>query len=83
MFSRRTASFSTALREDPEHLVLYSIDVASGAEKTIGSFSREFRPASNLHPAIRFSLTPDGKSFVYSAGTFTSNIWMLSGALTP
>jgi hypothetical protein len=71
------------VREDPDRLVLYSIDVASGAEKTIGSISREFRPASNLHPAVRFSLAPDGKSFVYSAGTFRSNIWMLSGALAP
>ena len=59
------------------------MDVASGAEKTLGSVGREFRPASNLHPAIRFSLAPDGKSFVYAAGTFRSNLWMLTGALTP
>jgi Tol biopolymer transport system component len=71
------------LRDDPENEVLFSVDVATGAEKTLGIIGKEFRPASNLHPAIRFSLAPGGRSFVYAAGTFRSNLWMLTGALTP
>ncbi|HSU66297.1 MAG TPA: protein kinase [Tepidisphaeraceae bacterium] len=71
------------LRQEPDRTVLYSITIANNAQKTIGSFGREFRPESSLHPAVRFSLAPDGKSFVYSAGTFSSNLWMLTGALTP
>jgi Tol biopolymer transport system component len=71
------------LRDDADRTTLFSVDVASGAEKTIGTLGREFRPASNLHPAVRFSLAPDGKSFVYPAGVFRSNLWMLTGALKP
>ncbi len=71
------------IRDEKDGEVLFSVDIATGGEKTIGSFAREFRPASNLHPAIRFSLAPDGKSIVYAAGTFHTNLWMLAGALTP
>jgi hypothetical protein len=28
---------------------------------------------------VVFSLAPDGKSFIYGSGTFTSNLWMLEG----
>jgi hypothetical protein len=71
------------LRDDPDHEVLFSVNVATGFEKTLGNIGREFRPNSNFHPALRFSLSPDGKSFVYPAGTFHSNLWMLTGALAP
>jgi len=40
---------------------------------------QNFRPASNLNPAIRFSLAPDGKSFVYSSPRSASNLWILEG----
>jgi Tol biopolymer transport system component len=69
------------LREEADRTVLYSLTIATNAQKTIGSFGREFRPGSNLHPAVRFSVAPDGKSFVYTAGTFSSNLWLLTGAL--
>jgi Tol biopolymer transport system component len=71
------------LRDEQERETLFSVDVATGAEKTIGTLGSEFRPASNVRPAIRFSLAPDGKSFIYSAGVFRSNLWMLTGALKP
>jgi Tol biopolymer transport system component len=67
------------IRPDKERELLFSIDIASGAEKIIGDLGDEFRPNSNLNPAIRFSMAPDGKSFVYSAGKFKRNLWMLEG----
>jgi hypothetical protein len=67
------------LRSAADRVVLFSLDIASGAEKIIGDAGREFSPASNLHPAIRFSLAPDGRSIVYGAGQFKTNLWMLDG----
>jgi Tol biopolymer transport system component len=59
--------------------VLFSVDLAGKAKKIIGSAGRQFRPGSNLHPAIRFSLSPDGKSIAFGAGQFKSDLWMLAG----
>ena len=67
------------LRTDNDRVLLFSIPATGGAEKEIGDVGREFRPNSNLHPGIRFSVAPDGKSFVYGAGQFKSNLWMLEG----
>jgi len=71
------------LREEPDGVTLFSLDVASGAQKNIGKLGAEFRPQSDLHPAVRFSLAPDGKSFVYAAAKYRSNLWMLNGAVKP
>ena len=60
-------------------MTLFSIDLNGGSEKKLGTLTTELRPVSNLHPAIRFSLAPDGKSFVYGVGKFNSNLWMLEG----
>jgi len=58
---------------------LFSVDVASGAEKIIGSIGKEYHPASNLNPAMRFSLAPDGKSIAFGVGRFKDGLWMLEG----
>jgi hypothetical protein len=67
------------VRAEQEHNMLFSVDVATGSEKVIGDLGKDFRPASGLNPGIRFSLAPDGKSFVYSTRTFKRNLWMLEG----
>jgi Tol biopolymer transport system component len=59
--------------------VLFSVDLTGGAKKEIGSVGRQFRPGSNLHPSIRFSLSPDGKSITFGAGQFKSDLWLLQG----
>jgi serine/threonine protein kinase/Tol biopolymer transport system component len=69
--------YSIGSDRGPEDLL--RIDIATGAETVIGNVGREFRPGSNLSPSIRLSLAPDGKSFIYGSGTFTSNLWMLEG----
>ena len=67
------------LRPNDQGEELFTVDIASGAEKVIGNVGRENRPRSNLNPAMRLSLAPDGKSIAYGIGKFKSNLWMLEG----
>ena len=67
------------LRHEGARELLFSVDVASGAEKVIGDVGRDFAPRGDLHPGIRFSLAPDGKSFVYASGGVKSNLWLMEG----
>jgi dipeptidyl aminopeptidase/acylaminoacyl peptidase len=67
------------IRHDGERNLLFSLEVAGGAEKVLGDLGREFAPASSFSPAIRFSPAPDGHTFVYSIATRHSNLWMFEG----
>jgi Tol biopolymer transport system component len=67
------------IRADGDRNLLFSVDIASGAEKVIGDLGVDFRPDSSLNPGIRFSLAPDGKSFVYARGKIKNNLWLLEG----
>jgi Tol biopolymer transport system component len=67
------------IRRDGDKELLFSLDVASGTEKVMGDLGTEFHPLLTFHPAMRFSLTPDGKSFVYTVGSTHSNLWMFEG----
>ena len=67
------------IRADGDRNLLFSVDENGGAEKTIGDLGADFRPGSSLMPGIRFSLAPDGKSFVYATGKFKRNLWLLEG----
>jgi hypothetical protein len=67
------------IRIDGAHNWLFSLDVATGTEKRLGDLGEGFAPQSGFHPAIRFSLAPDGKSFVYNVNTTHSNLWMFEG----
>ena len=78
VFSRDGRSLY-GVRSEQQRQVLFSIDVASGAERIISEVDGELRPASPLTPSIRFSLAPDGKSFVYGTGNVKTNMWLLEG----
>ncbi len=67
------------IRRDGDKELLFSLDVASGAEKVMGDLGTEFHPGLTFHPAIRFSLAPDGKSFVYPVGSTRKNLWLFEG----
>jgi Tol biopolymer transport system component len=67
------------LRSNDNGLTLFTVDVASGAEKIVGAIGKEYEPGSNLNPAMRFSLAPDGKSIAFGVGRFKDNLWMLEG----
>jgi Tol biopolymer transport system component len=58
---------------------LFSVDVATGTERIIGNVGPGVRPRSNLNPAVRLSLAPDGKSLVFGTITPRSSLWMLEG----
>jgi hypothetical protein len=54
---------------------LYSVDVRTGAEKFLAPIDL---PASVANIA-GFSIHPDGKRFLTSAGKFPFTVWMLEG----
>ena len=56
---------------------LFSLNIATGAEKALGNLGKDFTPSSNLMPGIRFSMAPDGKSFVYGVSKSRSNLWTI------
>jgi len=67
------------IRPEGDRNLLFSVDIAGNTEKIIRDLGAEFRPGSSLSPGIRFSLAPDGKSFVYGIGKTKSNLWLLEG----
>jgi Tol biopolymer transport system component len=67
------------IESNREHNLLFRIDVATNAETVVAELSREFQPDSDVGPEIRFSLAPDGKTFVYSVLRSSQNMWMLTG----
>ncbi len=67
------------MRSEPEHLMLITVDIQSGAEKVIGDVGRDYVPGSYVAPSIHFSVSPDGKSIVYSTAEFKTNLWLLDG----
>jgi Tol biopolymer transport system component len=70
------------LRPENGQQTLFSIDVASGVERTIAS-GISFEPRSYQNPSIRLSLAPDGKSIVYGTGLRRYDLWMLEGFMSP
>jgi Tol biopolymer transport system component len=67
------------IRVEPDRRTLYSLDIATKEEKTIGEISKDFTPASYNNPGIRLSLSPDGKSILYPAARTMSSLWMTEG----
>jgi len=45
----------------------------------LGDLGNEFSPSTNLMTGFRYSLAPDGKSFVYAVLKSKENLWMLEG----
>lgn len=61
------------------------MSVEGGTEKTIGSFGQEHHPATFGGPAMRLSLTPDGKRITFSTSKSSFNLWLieLNGVTLP
>jgi Tol biopolymer transport system component len=58
---------------------LFSLDLETAKLHDIKLVDNTLRPGSALNPAIRFTLSPDGKSFAYSIAKHSGSIWMLQG----
>ena len=77
IYGIRRADSSTGAERAADRLELFSMSVAGGTEKTIGSFAREHLPVTLGGPATRLSLTPDGKSITFSTNRSSSNLWLI------
>ena len=66
------------LRTENGRQTLFSIDVATGTRRAIGS-ANTYPPLGTLNPSIRFSVAPDGRSMVYSTGLIRTSLWLLEG----
>lgn len=71
------------IRNEGDHQILYSLDLATKAEKTIGDVGKEFTPLSYINPGLRLSLSPDGKRILYSTYRVNGSLWMLEGFQGP
>lgn len=58
---------------------LFSVSVAGGPTKIIGTLFRGNLPSVTYNPALRLSLTPDGKNLTFSTLKATSNLWLMDG----
>jgi len=63
--------------------VLFSLDPATRKQKVIKDLGKSFVPLSPFNPGLRFSMAPDGKSFVYPTNTQRTDLWMLKGYRQP
>jgi dipeptidyl aminopeptidase/acylaminoacyl peptidase len=70
--------YTVALQEDggPQ---LVSVDVRSGAVKGVGSYGPALRFGTPMPPGLRFTLSPDGGSFLATARRFPMDLWLLEG----
>jgi eukaryotic-like serine/threonine-protein kinase len=87
VFSKDGKLLYGILTSDPktgrQGATLFSLNVETLERKVIKELGDGFSPASNFIPGIRFSLAPDGKSFVYSTAKSKRDIWMLQGFSEP
>jgi Tol biopolymer transport system component/DNA-binding winged helix-turn-helix (wHTH) protein len=68
---------------DPQNVVLFSLNPITLKVRDIRNLGAKFAPVSQLSPGIRFSLSPDGRSLVYSTFRGHSDLWLLDGLRQP
>lgn len=62
---------------------IVEINVATGAERLISVMPQDYRVRAILSPALRISLSPDGKSLATSIGVISGDLWQLENFLPP
>jgi Tol biopolymer transport system component len=68
---------------DQDRFSLFSLDPVKLKQKIIRELSTDFWPASPWSAGVRFSLAPDGMSFVYGTHNERMDLWMLQGYRQP
>jgi len=68
---------------DRNRFTLFSLDPVTLKQRVIKELGSDLRPATGFVMGIRFSLAPDGKSFVYSSENYRHDLWMLQGFRQP
>ena len=66
-----------------DHDELFSLDPTTLKMKVIKDIGREWAPRDDLLPGVRFSMAPDGKSFVYAVSKIEYDLYMLQGYRQP
>jgi Tol biopolymer transport system component len=68
------------VRWDTDHETLFSTDLSGKMQNVILRLDADYRPSSSLGPAIRLSLSPDGKSIAYGhSRNANRSLWLLEG----
>ncbi len=65
------------------HTMLFSLDPVTHKQTVIKELSMDLWPESPSIAGVRFSVAPDGKSFVYSTADNRKDLWMLTGYRQP
>jgi eukaryotic-like serine/threonine-protein kinase len=68
---------------DKDRATLFSLDPKTLKQKVIKELGKDDMPGENFGPSIRFSVAPDGKSFVYTTAKYRNDLWMLQGYQQP
>ena len=58
---------------------LFSLDIKTKNQKVIGEFDKDLRPSTYVNPGVQLSLSPDGKSILFSSVRHNTSIWMMEG----
>jgi Tol biopolymer transport system component len=82
MFSRDGKRLYGIRNKDTENK-LFALDLAARSVTDMRDVGKEFAPASDYNPGIRFTLTPDGKTITYASGTYKADLWLLEGFQQP
>jgi hypothetical protein len=67
------------VRSEDDRQLLFSIPAGGGPKKTIGEIPRELAPRMLFNIGMRYSVSPDGKSLLYSTVSTKTSLWMLEG----
>ena len=66
-----------------QRATLFSLDPSTLKQKVIRELGKDLAPRSPDSPGIRFSMAPDGKSFVYPTEHYREDLWILTGYRQP
>jgi serine/threonine protein kinase/Tol biopolymer transport system component len=67
----------------PTRATLFSLDPATLKQTVIGELGKDLAPQSADEPGIRFSMAPDGKTFVIPTAYNRADLWILTGYRQP
>jgi eukaryotic-like serine/threonine-protein kinase len=68
---------------DRDRATLFSLDPMTLKRKVIKELGKDFQPNRTFVLGVRFSISPDDRSLIYSTGKYWSDLWMLEGYRQP
>jgi hypothetical protein len=71
------------IREEHDKVTLFSLNISTMKVTDIRELGSDLAPYTAVGPAIRFSVSPDGKSIAYTTHVSKSNLWILEGFRHP